>query len=78
MAKTLIEIPDELMEQARQITGGTEAEIVRAALVLLVRRERQRDAIAWLADHQPFLSEGEIAGYPGDSRRGDSHRLIGR
>ncbi|NEW42194.1 type II toxin-antitoxin system VapB family antitoxin [Nocardia cyriacigeorgica] len=56
-----IDIPDELMEQARQITGGaTKTETVRTALRLLVRQQ-QLDAIAWFADHEPFLSEDEIA-----------------
>ncbi|MBO0855112.1 MAG: type II toxin-antitoxin system VapB family antitoxin [Nocardia sp.] len=62
MTKTLIDIPDELMEQARQITGGaTKTETVRTALRLLVRQQQQHDAIAWLADHEPFLTEEELA-----------------
>lgn len=61
MTKTLIDIPDELMEQAKQITGATKTETVRTALRLLVRQRQQHDAIAWLADHEPFLSEEEIA-----------------
>lgn len=62
MTKTLIDIPDELMEQARQITdGATKTETVRTALRLLVRQQKQHDAIAWFADHGPFLSEDEIA-----------------
>ncbi|NKY84972.1 type II toxin-antitoxin system VapB family antitoxin [Nocardia veterana] len=62
MTKTLIDIPDELMEQARQITGGaTKTETVRAALRLLVRQQQQHDAIAWFAEREPFLSDTEIA-----------------
>ncbi|MEU4313825.1 type II toxin-antitoxin system VapB family antitoxin [Nocardia sp. NPDC024068] len=62
MTKTLIDIPDELMEQARQIAGGaTKTETVRTALRLLVRQQQQHDAITWLADHEPFLSEEEVA-----------------
>ncbi|MBO0881728.1 MAG: type II toxin-antitoxin system VapB family antitoxin [Mycobacterium sp.] len=61
MTKTLIDIPDELMEQARQIAGGaTKTETVRTALRLLVRQQQQHDAIAWLADHEPFLTEEEL------------------
>ncbi|MGV9585445.1 type II toxin-antitoxin system VapB family antitoxin [Nocardia farcinica] len=41
--KTLIDIPDELMEQARQITGGAmKTETVRTALRLLVGQHRSR------------------------------------
>lgn len=57
MTKTLIDIPDELMEQARKVTGGaSKAETVRTALSLLVRQRQQHDAIAWFADTAPFLA----------------------
>ncbi|TLF74704.1 type II toxin-antitoxin system VapB family antitoxin [Nocardia cyriacigeorgica] len=56
MAKTLIELPDELIEQARQVVGGaTATETVLTALRLFVRQHRQREAIAWIADSAPFL-----------------------
>ncbi|WP_433561044.1 type II toxin-antitoxin system VapB family antitoxin [Nocardia sp. CA-151230] len=60
MTKTLIDIPDDLMEQARKVTGGaTKTETVRTALRLLVRQRQQHDAIAWFADAAPFLSDTE-------------------
>lgn len=60
MSKTLIDIPDDLMEQARQLTGGsTKAETVRAALRLLVRQHQQHDAIAWIAESAPFRADVE-------------------
>ncbi|MBF6439290.1 type II toxin-antitoxin system VapB family antitoxin [Nocardia cyriacigeorgica] len=62
MTKTLIDLHDELMEHARQVTGGaTKNETVCTALRLLVRQQQQHDAIAWFADQQPFLSEDELA-----------------
>lgn len=61
MAKTLIDIPDDLMEQARQVTGGaTKTETVRTALRLLVRQQQQHDAIAWFADNDVFLADDEL------------------
>ncbi|NNH70237.1 type II toxin-antitoxin system VapB family antitoxin [Nocardia uniformis] len=61
MAKTLIDIPDDLMEQARQVTGGaTKTETVRTALRLLVRQQQQHDAIAWFADNDVFLTDDEL------------------
>ncbi|MBF6097799.1 type II toxin-antitoxin system VapB family antitoxin [Nocardia cyriacigeorgica] len=62
MSKTLIDIPDDLMEQARQVAGGaTKTETVRTALRLLVRQRQQNDAIAWIAESAPFLSAAELA-----------------
>ncbi|MFD7841778.1 type II toxin-antitoxin system VapB family antitoxin [Nocardia sp. NPDC059764] len=63
MTKTLIDIPDDLMEQARRVTGGaTKTETVRTALRLLVQQRQQHDAIAWFADSAPFLPEAEQTG----------------
>ncbi|MGW4532040.1 type II toxin-antitoxin system VapB family antitoxin [Nocardia sp. NPDC004340] len=63
MTKTLIDIPDDLMEQARRVTGGaTKTETVRTALRLLVQQRQQHDAIAWFADSAPFLPEAEPTG----------------
>lgn len=59
---TSSDIPEELMNKPRRITGaGTKPNTVRNARQLLVRQQQQRDAIAWLAEHEPFLSEDEIA-----------------
>jgi Arc/MetJ family transcription regulator len=51
VAKTLIDIPDELMAEARAIVGpdSTKAETVRRALTEMIRRHRQREAVEWLA-----------------------------
>ena len=57
MAKTLIDIPDELLEQARQALGGnvTKADAVRTALAELVRRHRQRAAVDWFVTTDPLV-----------------------
>ena len=49
MTKTLVDIPDDLMEAARAVIGkdATKAETVRTALQELVTRHRQRTAIDW-------------------------------
>ena len=51
MTKTLVDIPDDLMEAARAVIGkdATKAETVRTALREMVRRHRQRTAIDWFA-----------------------------
>lgn len=51
MTKTLVDIPDDLMEAARAVIGkdATKAETVRTALQELVRRHRQRTAVDWFA-----------------------------
>jgi Arc/MetJ family transcription regulator len=50
VARTLIDIPDELMAEAREVLGGnvTKAETVRRALAELVAKHRQMAMIDWL------------------------------
>ncbi len=50
MTKTLVEIPDELMDAARKAVGpkATKAETVRLALVELVRRRKLEAMMARL------------------------------
>lgn len=47
MTRTLVDIPDDLMEEARALLGPgtTKAETVRTALAELVRRRRQAAAV---------------------------------
>jgi NifU-like protein involved in Fe-S cluster formation len=49
MTKTLVDIPDDLMEAARAVIGkdATKAETVRTALQEMVRRHQQRTAVDW-------------------------------
>lgn len=56
MSKTLIEIPDDLMGAARDVVGpsATKAETVRTALELMVRHQRQLDALEWFRDVDPL------------------------
>lgn len=56
MARTLVDIPDDLMENARRIIGpgATKAETVRTALELMVRRAHQTEALRWLAEADPL------------------------
>lgn len=51
MSKTLVDIPDDLMAEARAIVGpnATKAETVRRALHEMVRRHSQQAAVEWLA-----------------------------
>jgi Arc/MetJ family transcription regulator len=64
MAKTLIDIPDELMRDARNALGPgtTKAEAVREGLRVLVRTARQREGIRWLAEEDPLadLRDDEV------------------
>jgi Arc/MetJ family transcription regulator len=50
MTKTLVDIPDELMAEARRVMGprATKAETVRAALGELVRRHKLEEMMARL------------------------------
>jgi Arc/MetJ family transcription regulator len=52
MSRTLVEIPDELLEEARRIAGPgvSKAATVRLALMEMVRRHRQLDALDWFAE----------------------------
>jgi Arc/MetJ family transcription regulator len=50
VTRTLVDIPDELMEQARRVVGpnSTKAETVRVALAEMVRRHELRGMMARL------------------------------
>jgi len=50
MTRTLVDIPDELMEQARRVVGpkATKAETVRTALAELVRRRNLEEMMTRL------------------------------
>jgi len=52
MSRTLVEIPDELLAEARRIVGpgASKAATVRLALSEMVRRHRQLEALQWFAD----------------------------
>lgn len=54
--KTLVEIPDELMDAARRVLGpgATKAETIRRALELMVQHQRQLAAVAWFAEADPL------------------------
>lgn len=58
MTRTLVDIPDELMEEARAIVGpnATKVETVVRSLREMVQRHRQLDTTAWLADDDPLAS----------------------
>ncbi|MGH3361069.1 MAG: hypothetical protein ACRDOM_01300 [Nocardioides sp.] len=54
MTKIQIDIPDELLDRAREVLGGvTEADAVRIALAQVVRHHRQLEVIDWIAMHDP-------------------------
>lgn len=51
MTKTLIDIPDDLLAAAMKVLGAkTKADAVRGALELVIRQQRQRDFVGWLAE----------------------------
>jgi Arc/MetJ family transcription regulator len=56
MSKTLVDIPDELMAEARLALGPgtTKADAVRTALTNLVVRHRQEATIDWLVSDDPL------------------------
>jgi Arc/MetJ family transcription regulator len=56
MAKTLIDIDDDLLRRAREILGAeaTKKDAVNAGLSLLVRLHDQRDTIDWIAETDPI------------------------
>ena len=56
MTKTLIDIPDELLAEARAVIGPntTKADAVRTALAELIRRHRQRAVIDWVVETDPL------------------------
>lgn len=63
MSKTLLGIPDELMAQAQSVpgTGATKIATVKAALELMIQPQRQQEAIDWVAETDPFISEEALA-----------------
>lgn len=56
MTKTLIDIPDELLAEARAAIGEgtTKADAVRTALTELVRRHRQTQVLDWIVESDPL------------------------
>ncbi|MEV0030757.1 type II toxin-antitoxin system VapB family antitoxin [Nocardia sp. NPDC050793] len=61
---TTVEIPDELLAEALRLTGlATKKAVINLAMNELVQGYRQREALARLArmDHNPFLTEDELA-----------------
>ena len=61
---TTVDIPQELLAEAQRLTGlTTKKAVVNLAMTELVQSYRQRDALARLAalDHNPFLSDDELA-----------------
>jgi Arc/MetJ family transcription regulator len=51
MTKTLIDIPDELLDRARAALGGvTKSEAVRQSLAETVRQHEQLEALAWFVE----------------------------
>lgn len=52
MTRTLVDIPDDLMEEARALLapGTSKAETVRTALAELVRRRRQSAAVDFFSN----------------------------
>ncbi len=57
MTKTLIDIPDDLLAEARAALGDgtTKADAVRMALAELVRRHHQATTLDWLVTHDPLV-----------------------
>ncbi|MEV6359718.1 type II toxin-antitoxin system VapB family antitoxin [Nocardia asteroides] len=61
---TTVEIPDELLAEALRLTGlPTKKAVINLAMAELVQGYRQREALTRLKrmDHNPFLTEGELA-----------------
>lgn len=58
MTRTLVDIPDDLMEEARAVVGpnATKVETVTRSLREMVQRHRQLENIAWLAEADPLAS----------------------
>lgn len=62
---TTVEIPDELLAEALRLTGlPTKKAVINLAMAELVQGYRQREALTRLKrmDHNPFLTEDELAG----------------
>ncbi len=55
MTKRLIDIPDELLDEAMTALGAkTKAEAVRAALRRVTQQERQRAVVEWIIESDPL------------------------
>ncbi|MFD6388955.1 type II toxin-antitoxin system VapB family antitoxin [Nocardia sp. NPDC055029] len=68
---TTVEIPDELLAEALRLTGlPTKKAVINLAMSELVQGYRQREALTRLKrlDHNPFLTEDELAADQGDAR----------
>jgi Arc/MetJ family transcription regulator len=66
---TTVDIPEEVLTEAQRLTGlTTKKAVVNLAMSELVQSYRQRDALSTLAhmDHNPFLTEEELAAPPAD------------
>jgi Arc/MetJ family transcription regulator len=66
MSRTLVEIPDELLAEARRIAGpgASKAGTVRLALTEMVRRNRQLEALEWFAESDALgdLNDSDVRG----------------
>ena len=61
---TTVDIPEDVLAEAQRLTGlPTKKAVVNLAMSELLQSYRQRDALSRLAglDHNPFLSEEELA-----------------
>ncbi|MBW0273684.1 hypothetical protein ATM97_26750 [Nocardia sp. MH4] len=66
-----MEIPDELLAEALRLTGlPTKKAVINLAMAELVQGYRQREALTRLKrmDHNPFLTDDELAAEPGTPR----------
>jgi len=55
LTKRLIEIPDELLDEAMEVLGTkTKAETVRTALMRATQMARQREALEWIIENDPL------------------------
>ena len=66
---TTVDIPDDLLEEARKLTGlPTKKAVVNLAISELVQGYRQRRALGQLAelDHNPFLTDDELSAEAND------------
>ena len=55
MTKRLIDIPDDLLDEAMEVLGAkTKSDAVRTALQLVTRQERQRAVVDWIIETDPL------------------------